>query len=169
MRKAFTLIELMVSIMILSMLMLFLYKSYSELNKSNRVYEKEVQNIKSIELLKKTIYLDFSLATPNLTKILNQSKTEDIVFLQSRHSLHDRINPFVAYIVKEKRLYRLESLKELKEYPLAADSEFEVDYLGEIKIFRTYKDKSVDKELYLAHIEFKEKSEIILKVKVLGS
>ena len=56
MRKAFTLIELMISIVILTILMLFLYKSYAALNKSNTLLSQEVQKISKIELLKEVIY-----------------------------------------------------------------------------------------------------------------
>ncbi|MEA2073464.1 MAG: prepilin-type N-terminal cleavage/methylation domain-containing protein [Campylobacterota bacterium] len=173
MRKAFTLIELLISIVILSIVMLFLYKSYAGLNKSNQVFEEEIQKVSKIELLKKVIYLDFSMAQQldanSTVKILNQEKDEDVVFLQTSNSIHERINPYVAYLVKEDKLYRLESLNEFREYPLGSDSEFVVDELGSVKSFRVYKSNDSKKELYLIHIDFKEKSEILLKVKVLNA
>lgn len=169
MRKAFTLIELMISIVILSILMLFLYKSYSSLNISNKQYSKEVQKIKSIGLIKKTIYLDFSLSKFNGIKILNQSKTEDIVFMQSSNSVHDRVNPYVAYIVRDNKLYRLESLKEFKEYPFPSDIEFDADFLGKVKIFRVYKnDKKAKYNKYLLDIDFENINDILLKIQPLN-
>lgn len=174
MRKAFTLIELLISIVILSILMLFLYKSYAALNKSNQIFEEELKSVTKIELLKKVIYLDLSLAVQSDTngtaiQILNQDRDEDVLFLQTFNSIHDRVNPYVAYIVKEKKLYRLESLKRFREYPLGADSEFVVDELGEINSFRVYKSKDSTQELYLVHLSFKEESEILLKIKVLNA
>lgn len=168
MRKAFTLIELLISIVILSILMLFLYKSYASLNRSNDALAKQTEKINKDELLKKTIYLDLSVAFAPSIKILNQSKTEDVVFLQSSHSVHDRINPYIAYLVKDKTLYRLESLKPFKEYPLVADSEFVADALGKVKIFRVYKSKEAKNQVYLLHIMFEKEGEILLKVKVLN-
>jgi len=169
MRKAFTLIELMISIVILTILMLFLYKSYSALNKSNSLLLEQVQKISQVELLKEVIYKDFSVARREDTNIssvliLNQSKKEDVVFFQTTNSIHQRVNPYIAYIVKDKRLYRLESLKPFKEYPLVADSEFVVDELGEVKIFRVYKSKDVQKSTYLFHALFENSQEILLKV-----
>ncbi|HIC13491.1 MAG TPA: prepilin-type N-terminal cleavage/methylation domain-containing protein, partial [Sulfurimonas sp.] len=41
-KSAFTLIELLISIAILSILMLFLYKSYANLNRSNILLHEEV-------------------------------------------------------------------------------------------------------------------------------
>jgi len=171
MRKAFTLIELMISIVILTILMLFLYKSYSALNKSNILLSEEVQKISQIEFLKEVIYKDFSVARRADTNrsgiiILNQSKEEDVVFFQTSNSIHQRINPYIAYLVKEDILYRLESLKPFKEYPLVADSEFVADELGKIKIFRVYKSKDVKKETYLFHALFKNSQEILLKISV---
>ena len=74
MRKAFTLIELVISISILSIIMIFLYKSYASLNTSNRFYKKEVSQIKSQQLKKRVLFLDFTLAVDKSVKILNQDK-----------------------------------------------------------------------------------------------
>ncbi len=166
MRKAFTLIELMISIVILSIIMLFLYKSYSSLNHSNIVLKEETKQIKKYELLKKTLYLDFSLA--NEIKIMNQDKKEDVVFMQSKNSIHKRFNPYIAYIFKDKKLYRLESLRPFKEYPLNVDSEFVTDELGSCEIFRVYKSRKPKQATYLVHILFDKDSEILLKVKQLN-
>ena len=171
MRKAFTLIELMISIVILTILMLFLYKSYASLNKSNSLLSKEVQKISKVELLKEVIFKDFSVArvhdvNRSSITILNQSKKEDVVFFETSNSIHQRINPYVAYIVKEKTLYRLESLKPFKEYPLVADSEFVADELGKVKIFRVYKSKDAKKSTYLFHALFENSQEILLKISV---
>jgi len=165
-KKAFTLIELLISIVILSILVLFLYQSYASLNRSNDTLAQQREKITKEELLRKTLYLDFSVAFAPTIKILHQSKTKDVVFLQSPHSVHDRINPYIAYIVKDKTLYRLESLKPFKKYPLTSDNDFVVDKLGKVKIFRVYKSKDKKNEVYLLHVIFEKEGEILLKVKV---
>ena len=167
MRRAFSLVELMISIVILSIMMLFLYKSYSGLNKSNKLFDIEVQKVAKIEKIKNTLYLDIMLSQSVL--IQNQDNKEDVVFLQTRNSVHDRFNPYVAYLLKDKKLYRLESLKELREYPLAADSEFVVDELGSVKIFRLYTPREAASKSYLLHILFDDGEEILLKIKSLNS
>jgi len=169
MRKAFTLIELMISIVILTILMLFLYKSYASLNKSNLLLSKEVIKISKIEKLKKLLYLDISLTMKDSLSVIHQSKKEDILFFQTTHSIHNNINPYIAYIFKDKKLYRLESLKKFTEYPLAVDSEFTLDELGRVKTFRVYKSKSILKSIYLVNILFEDSQEILLKVKVLNN
>ena len=164
MKKAFTLIELLVSISILSIMMIFLYKSYASINHSNKFYKKEVQNIIDTNLLREVVFLDFSLVLSKSVTILNQDKKQDIVLMQSSNSIHNRYNPFVAYIINDSKLYRLESLKKLS-YPLSSDSEFSVDYLGKVNIFRVYKSKY----FYLLHIDFKEKEDVLLKIKGLNT
>jgi prepilin-type N-terminal cleavage/methylation domain-containing protein len=167
MRRAFSLIELLVSIVILSLMMLFLYKSYANLNRSNIFYGEEVAKITKVQKIKKIFFLDITQAQ-SIT-ILNQERDEDVVFLQTKNSLHHRIEPYVAYIVKEKKLYRLESLREFKEYPLVAESDFVVDELGDVALFRLYASQDTQKHLYLLHALFEDKEEILLKLKALNT
>ena len=167
-RSGFTLIELMVSISILSIMMIFLYQSYSSVISANKNLKNEITGITGTQKLKKVIYLDFSLALHKSVKILNQDTKEDVVFFQSSNSIHRRYEPYIAYIVKEDKLYRLESLKEFQEYPLSMDNEFDVDYLGEVDSFRVYNSTNDKKELYLVHTELKNFEDILLKVKVLN-
>jgi prepilin-type N-terminal cleavage/methylation domain-containing protein len=177
-RAGFTLIELMISISILSIMMIFLYQSYASLNKSNHFYKKEVGTILKQENLKKILFLDFSLALykgTNSIKILNQEKNEDVVFMQSKNSLHKNHNPYIAYIKKDTKLYRLESLKEFKTYPLNMEDTFSIDELGIVDGFRVYKAQKTETNstntidnLYLIHIDFKKGKDILLKSKVLN-
>jgi len=166
-KKAFTLIEMIIAISILSIMMLFLYQSNASINKSNIFYKHEVDKLNSIELKKKIIFLDFSLMFNKSDVIINQDKKIDFIFMQSTHSLHRRVNPFIAYIVKNEKLYRLESLKKLKS-PLDLESKFDIDYLGKVNIFRVYKQTNSKKGVFLIHIDFKNKDEILLKINALN-
>jgi len=166
MRRAFTLIEMMISISILAILMLFLYKSYANLNKTNSLYDNLSHAMIKNQKIKKTLYLDFSLALYKSITILNQSQQVDVVFLQSTHSLHRRVNPYIAYVVKDEKLYRVESKDKFVSYPFASIKSYDVDYLGKVKRFRIYKAKS--KPLYLMDVVFQDKKELLQKVKVLN-
>lgn len=178
MKKGFTLIEVLISVVILSIMMLFLYKSYASLNYSNKFYKAEVQLIKEEQLLKKVIFLDFSLALISSTTIMNQDKNSDIVMLQSTNSLHRMYNPYITYIINKSKLYRLESLKKLT-FPFDAESDFIVDFLGEVQKMRVYTNDQNSSnttagasmvELFLVNINFKKKDkEILLKIKALES
>lgn len=166
-RDAFTLMELLVSIIILSILMLFLYKSYASLNSSNSFYKNELGSIQTHQAKKRVIFLDISLALHGKTKITNQDSKEDVFFTQSSNSVHKNYNPYIAYTVKDSKLYRLESFNEFAEYPLAAESEFSVECLGEVNSFRVYK-AAKKRETYLVHIDFKEEDDIMFKISVLN-
>jgi len=146
-------------------MMLFLYKSYSSLNSSNKILKKETEIIVSSQKLKKIIYLDFSLALYKSVSINNREKKEDFVSFETSNSIHKRYNPYIAYIVKNKKLYRLESLKKFAGYDLGVDSEFDVDFLGEVNSFRVYKSSNKN-ETYLINIDFKNLDDLLLKVKV---
>jgi len=165
-RAAFTLIEMMIAITILSIMMLFLYKSYANLNISNSNLKQETSTLLKIQKIKKVIYLDFLTALYHSTTIVNREKDEDFVVLQTAHSIHKRFNPYISYLVKNKKLYRLESLKKFTEYELASDSEFDIDYIGKVNSFRVYKSK--EKEMFLVHISFKNRGEILLKINPLN-
>ena len=167
-RAAFTLIEMMIAITILSIMMLFLYKSYANLNISNTNLKQETSRVLKIQEIKKVIYLDFLTALYHSTTIINREKNEDFVVLQTSHSIHQRFNPYITYMVKNKNLYRLESLKRFTEYELVSDSEFDIDYIGKVNSFRLYKSKEQDKEMYLVHIDFKDMDNILLKIKLLN-
>ena len=167
-KRAFSLIELLVSIVILSLMMVALYKSYSSLNMSNDIYKDKSATIKTIELKKKTIYLDLLMAMPNSLIYLDKDTTEDIISFQTTNSIHKRFNPYITYVLKDSILYRLESLTKIKIYPFDFDIDAVVDNLGEADKFKIYKSNSKDDETYLVNIEFKDGSDILLKTKVLS-
>ena len=136
-RSAFTLLELMISISILALIMLFLYQSLATLQKSNRFFGKKIELIDKKEKIKKLFFLDLSLMLIRSYATQKVERDEDRVFFQTSNSIHHRYNPYVAYLVSEKHLYRIEASKKVS-YPLEANSDMDVDDLGEVKGFRIY-------------------------------
>jgi len=169
-KDGFTLIELLIAVSILSVMMVFLYQSTASLNKSNAFYKKKIEALLHHQKIKKTILLDYTLA--NSIKILPQEKDEDVVFLQTRHSIHKNYNPYIAYIKKHSKLYRLESLTPFSKYPLSEENHFIVDFLGKVNSFRVYKSKKEDTNqtstTYLLHIDFQKANDILMKLKPLN-
>lgn len=165
-RSGFTLMELLISISILSILMLALYKAYDALNFSNETYKKKSYNIKTLELKKRTIYLDFALSLKGTIKYLNEEPKEDMVTFQSSNSIHRRYNPYITYFVKDTKLYRMESLQKINEYPFNNEINADVDELGSVKKFKVFKAK--DKTTYLIDARFKVENNILMKVKSLN-
>lgn len=158
MKKAFTLIEMLISISLLSVITLFLYQTYVSLQQSNRFYGEELSEASREQKLRKTIYLDFALSTPASVKLINIDKTSDVLILQSSHSVHHRIMPYIAYIIKDKHLLRIESSEELY-YPLSGEEEMVIDDLGNVKSFRIFQKENS----FLVHLEQKEKKMILFR------
>jgi prepilin-type N-terminal cleavage/methylation domain-containing protein len=166
-RPAFTLIELMVSISILSILIIYLHGTLSSLNLSNELLKSESKNLQDIQKIKKVIYMDFSLALYNSVKINNINTNEDFVTMQGSNSIYRRFNPYITYMVKDEKLYRLESLKPIDSNNIPFDMEFDADFVGEVKDFRVYI-SSKSKNLLLVNIGFLNSNEILYKVKILN-
>lgn len=166
-RGAFTLIELMVSIVILSILMLFLYKSYADLNKTNKVYEAEVKKLKKASLLRETLYLDILLASKESMVITHESPEFDFVSFSTVHSLHRLIKPYVAYIIKEGMLYRLESNKKIDSAQISREQQFIVDKIGKVVKFKLFRaTKAIP--LFLLDAEFQGLAPFLVKIKALN-
>lgn len=169
-RKAFTLIEIIIAITILSIMMLYLYKSYASLNLSNAFYQTKTLQIKETKLKQKTLFLDFSLTLFGAYEIVKQSKKVDKIFLQTSHSLHGRINPYVAYVVKDSRLYRMESYKKLTDENFETETILDIDDFGEVEKFRVYKNTlSKEEELFfLTDVVFKNGDTLLMKIRTLN-
>lgn len=166
-RTAFTLMEMMVSIVIFSIMIIFLYKSNSELHVTNTFFATKAKDLENYQKKKQTLFLDFTLAHYNSIRILNQDKNTDVVFLQTNNSLYGRIHPYVAYIKKEDELYRLESLRPFEVYPLPRESDFFGESLGKVKSFRVYPQKSDNNssmQSYVVHIDFIEEDAVLYKI-----
>ncbi len=170
-RAGFTLIEMMIAIVIFSLIVVFLYKSYDALKQSNQKYTAITKEMQHMWRIKRMLYLDFALSFKSGVSVLNQEKNEDVVLLQTSNSLHSRFYPYVAYVVKDGVLYRMESLRKLS-YPFDAETDADVDKIAEIKRFRIY--KALKKEgsnieaYYLLDIKFASGERILYKVRALN-
>lgn len=162
-KSAFTLMEMMISITILSVIMVFLYGSLNTLQTSNTFYGKKLESMVSRQELIKTLYLDFSLLQPESYSIIDESKEFHSVLMQTNHSNHRRFMPYVAYIEKEHMLYRLESLSPIT-LPIATDSDIQVDLLAKVNAFRVYKTPTHS----LIYIKDEHDEIELLKVRILN-
>ncbi len=140
MKKSFTLIEVMISIVIFSILVLFMSKVVTSLNISlntiNDKYKKEYKK----SLLVKTLYNDI-LAKRNI-KIKN-SKNYSIVYIQTSNSLYNIPMPYVIWYVskKDNALMRLESSKKTT-LPINIENDFYLDkFTSNVEIFQIYQKK----------------------------
>lgn len=127
-KQGFTLIEVVISIALISLLILSSYRSIATLKKSNEVYENSFNTVEKTTKIYKTLFFDLtqskdvSLISQKTSDILIDDKNKfDQLNAQTEHSHFGIINPYIAYIVKDKRLYRLESNKKI---PYTIDYDF---------------------------------------------
>jgi prepilin-type N-terminal cleavage/methylation domain-containing protein len=163
MKKGFTLIELMISITILSIIMVFLYKTYADINVSNKVYIENKNKLDKFEKIKKMTFVDLLTALNGSIKVVKENKNRDTLFMQTSHSLHRRIMPYVTYIVKNHKLYRVETLYPFSNLSTTKNS-FDVDFIGNVKKFKIFTSKQ--KNIYFLDIEFSNNKKILQKIKL---
>ncbi len=162
-RSGFTLIEMMIAISILAMISVFLYKAIAQLDHSNKFYGQKLQNITDSQKMLNLFYLDLSLVRYNSMNVDTQDKEFDHLYFQTSNSIHNRIEPYIAYVIQEKRLYRIESSIKLS-YPILSDSEIVMDDLGVVENFRLYATKTH----FLIYLKQPTKEEILIKVRKLN-
>lgn len=156
MRRAFTLIEVVISIAIFSVIAIYMYQAINTMQKSNEInflhYENDQKERKIVKLFYNDLFLQID---PYAKSNITSGDEFDIFYLSTRNSIHAMINPYVAYFVKDNSLYRIES-KEREMIPLTYDGveRVKVDKLMDnVTIFRVYENKNS----YLISYESKNK------------
>lgn len=147
MKKGFTLIEVVISVAIITLLILTSYGGIATLKKSNEVYENSFLTIEKRTKIYKTIFFDLtqsknvSLIKKETSDILLNDNTKfDQLYAQTVHSHFGIINPYIAYRVKDKKLYRLESNKKIPttlDYEVLNHIKFEI-VAEDVKKFKVF-------------------------------
>jgi len=152
-KSAFTLVEVLISITLLSLVLMALYKSADILRNSNLHLFKYLQ--KSTKTLKgsSTLYMDLMHSDHNIT-ITKEEKFHRLTLRKTTHSLYGQaISKVVWLVYKEKNtLLRIEGGK--YDIPLRNEQHVEVDVIAKnVEIFKVYQSKKKDK--FLAIIKTK--------------
>ena len=155
-KRAFTLIELIVSVIILSLIVTFLYSGLGTLKNSTAALFKKDNKRKSALNVKKLFILDIMQSSElNISK--TKSKNIDFIFLYSKNSLYGIYKPQIYYFVdKKNRLIRSEGVN--YKLPLNEENLYNIKYdviLKDIEFFKLYKNKK--KNLILIIIKQKKK------------
>ncbi len=139
MRKAFTLVELMISVLLLSLIVTFLYQSVAQLQSSNMQFLKKTDQLQVREALLEVLYNDFINAS--FVKWIEKENNYDVILMQTNNSFHDMSQPFVTYKVynENKGLKRIESPLEKTDF---INNVFKFnDIIDEVKYFKVYENK----------------------------
>jgi len=110
-RKAFTLIEVMISIVLLYLIFSFLYSTINSIKQQNNPYIEKSKNLKIEQKIYKLINFDIISMVSAIS--VKSYKSYDLISFQTKNSLYGIVEPNVTYFVskKEKALVRVESLK----------------------------------------------------------
>jgi len=107
--KAFTLIEVLISIVLFSMIVIFLYQTLDMTTKSNLFYEKKLNEKLDINLFKKILFLDLLNKTSDVN-ITKDRRGNSVVTFKTSHIYHNPFYSYITYVIsKENNFLRLES------------------------------------------------------------
>ena len=121
-KKSFTLVEVIISIVILGIMFTYLYTTINSTKKLNANYITKSDVIKDEKQIFKLFNLDFAQIIGSVK--ITHSKKYDVVVFKTKNSIYQIIEPTVTYFVskKDKALIRVESLK-----PFSFDVKEKVD------------------------------------------
>ncbi|EDM23427.1 hypothetical protein [Caminibacter mediatlanticus] len=141
MKKSFTLIELIISVMLLSLLFFAMSKVILEFKSSIKNLNREYKNFYNNDLMLKVLYYD--LLNASKLKIVKSKNPNFIrLYLQTSNSLYNIPNPYVVWYVSrnENSLIRIEDTS-----PITLPNEnfnFIDKFAENIKVFNIYKRKN---------------------------
>jgi len=166
MRKAFTLIEVMMSITIFSILILFLYKTLDQTKLTNKLFTKKVQASINLNYAYDVIVGDMALSI-NTPKSSFDDETNSRIVFKSNNTYHNAFYTNIAYMINSlNQLVRIESAKAMS---LSAETppnfefyqESYIDVLfNDVEYFEVQQNKK-DIKNYLFVIKQKSKEALI--------
>jgi len=155
-KSAFTLIEVLISITLLSLVLMALYKSADILRNSNmhlfRYLEKSTHALKG----SKTLYMDLMHSDHNIT-INTEDKFHRLTITSTTHSIYGLSLAKVVWLVykEDNTLLRVEG--GAYHMPLKSEERVEIDVIGKhIELFKIYKSKKKNKVLAMIQIKGQE-------------
>jgi len=157
-RKAFSLVELIISVVLLGIIVVFLYSTVSNLQKTNEIFAANEKALSKKEKVVDMLYEDIFTANTLTIEGLEYS----LVSMQTANTLYNIAQPYVTWLVsKEKNtLLRFESIKKFKNINSNNADYYHISKVGEnCEIFKVY--QSTKKDNILVHIKFKDQTPII--------
>jgi len=147
-RRAFTLVEVLISITLLSLVLMALYKSSDLLRRSNKHLYHHLEEISEGFKGSQVLYLDLLQSDGNVT-IENREKGFDhLLIANTEHSLYGFSRVRVSWLVYKEQgtLLRVEGFN--YQLPLKEEDRVEIDNIAQgIELFKFYKNKKRNKLL----------------------
>ncbi|MDX9742747.1 MAG: prepilin-type N-terminal cleavage/methylation domain-containing protein [Arcobacteraceae bacterium] len=166
-KRGFTLLEVMISVALFSIIIVFLYHTIDINAKSNQLYEEKLSGYKSQDDVKFILYEDIfgNTSVDANTTTLNDKNNNTILHLKTDNTFH---NPFFNHITyflgKDGELFRIESKEYFngeKVYEMLKDSYVDIVLSG-VEKFRVRQKGNENK--FAVYIKFQNGEEFFLTV-----
>jgi len=157
MKKAFTLVEIIISVILLGIVVSFIYEGLQNTQKTNKIFKQKKRELEEKEKILKVLYEDIFMA--DQITILGGKKYKSVE-LTTNNSLFNIIKPEVKWFVSKYNdtLVRVESIK----FPLTYENRF-MAHISKVaehcEVFNVY--QSNKKNKILIYIKFKNQEPII--------
>lgn len=143
MKKSFTLLELLISITIFMIMIIFLYKTIDQTKYTNNIFSKKQESLEEINHLH-NIFLE-DIAESSTVFISTDKNKNSIVKIVTNNTFHNPSFNNVTYLIGEtKKFIRIESFEAFNENELINMSFFENAYIDvlfeEVEFFETKSD-----------------------------
>ncbi|SFV57250.1 hypothetical protein MNB_SV-6-707 [hydrothermal vent metagenome] len=139
-RKGFTLIELLISIALLSLVLMALYKSLNMLQSSNDQLFEHLQKAESQKRAMETLFLDIAGSDGNMT--IERDEFSRLCLESSINSLYGYPSAKVCWVVSKDKKSLLRSEGQRYTLPLNSDDVVAVDrVMDDMDIFQIYRSK----------------------------
>jgi len=162
-KKAFTLLEVLISIMLLSLVLMALYRSADILRASNRNLFHHLEKSSNAIKGARTLYMDILQADSNLT-IVSKKKFHHIIIENTQHSLYGLPSAKVVWLVYKENntLLRIEGGK--YKLPLNTEQSVAIDEIAtNMELFKIYKSKKEKEILVVMKINGQEPQSFMIQ------
>ncbi len=128
MKKSFTLLELLISIIIFMIIVVFLYKTIDEVKYSNNIFQNKQKAYEEQNYLY-NIFLEDIIESSSIT--INKDKNKNsIVKIKTNNTYHNSYFNNIVYLIgKNNKLLRIESLKDFNENEISNENTLQDSYI----------------------------------------
>lgn len=170
MKKAFTLLEIIISITLFLILTIFLYKTIDQTKYSNNLFASKEQTLKQSNSLHNIFLEDFAEIYPKSTiEITKDKNSNSIVKIESNNTYHNPFYKHITYLINSsKKLVRIESLEKFDETQIGEEFFYNsfIDILLEDIEYFEAKNKDIN---YIFAIKQKNKDRVFFNMYQMSS
>ena len=160
MRKGFTLVEMMISVTLLSIIVIFLYQTLDMAKISNKFYANQLEKIKEQNNIKLLMYEDMINKEANSSVKFDVDRDGNTIFsFKSSNSFHNPFYNHITYFVSRKNnLIRCESKIAFDKNKISdfAETSFIDKVDSNVTKFKVQQHKT-QKNNYIVYIEYENK------------